>query len=305
MQGKARIGWIGTGVMGASMAGHLLKAGYPLTVHNRTREKARALLDAGALWADSPRELARDSDMVFTIVGYPRDVEETILGERGVLSGLAAGSLVCDMTTSSPELAERIAAAAAAKGAAALDAPVTGGDVGARDATLSILVGGDRAAFERARPCFEFMGKKIVLFGPAGMGQRAKLANQIAIAGLMSSVCESLLYAAEAGLDVREWLDAVKGGAAGSVAMSNLGLRAVNGDFAPGFFTEHFLKDLELCVEECRRLRLVLPGLALTEQMYRLMTANGRAKDGTQALILALAALSGREWKQRNQGSAD
>ncbi|MCL1985870.1 MAG: NAD(P)-dependent oxidoreductase [Betaproteobacteria bacterium] len=296
MQEKIRIGWIGTGVMGASMAGHLLKGGYPLNVYNRTRHKAQALLDAGAQWLDSPQEVARISDIVFTIVGYPHDVEETILGERGVLSGLGAGGITCDMTTSSPVLAERIAQAAEAKGCAALDAPVTGGDVGARDATLSILVGGDVAAFERVKPCFDLMGRRVTHFGKAGMGQQAKLANQVAVAGLMFSVCESLLYAHEAGLDVRAWRDTVSSGAAGSTALNNLGPRILDGNFAPGFYSAHFLKDLELCVTECRRMNLVLPGLGLAEQLYRLMVANGRGQDGTQALMIALAALSGREW---------
>jgi len=296
MQEKTRIGWIGTGVMGASMAGHLLKGGYPVSVYTRSRHKAQALLDAGAQWQDSPREVAKVSDIVFTIVGYPHDVEEAILGEKGVLSGLAAGGIVCDMTTSSPSLAERIAHAAGARGCTALDAPVTGGDVGARNATLSILVGGDVTAFERLRPCFELMGKRITHFGKAGMGQQAKLANQTAIAGLMFSVCESLLYAHEAGLDARIWLEAVGSGAAGSTALNNLGGRILDGNFAPGFYSAHFLKDLELCVAECRRMKIVLPGLELAEQLYRLMTANGRGQDGTQALILALAALSGRKW---------
>jgi len=296
MQEKPRIGWIGTGIMGASMAGHLLRDAYPVSVYNRTRHKAQALLDAGAQWRDSPREVAQNADIVFTIVGYPRDVEETILGERGVLSGLAAGGVVCDMTTSSPELAERIAQAAGAKGCAALDAPVTGGDVGARDGTLAILVGGDATAFERLKPCFELMGRSITHFGKPGMGQQAKLANQTAVAGNLFSVCESLLYAHEAGLDARVWLEAVRGGAAGSSALNRLGPRILDGDFTPSFSCEHFLKDLELCVAECRRMKLVLPGLGLAEQLFRLMAANGRDKDGTQALILALAALSGREW---------
>jgi 3-hydroxyisobutyrate dehydrogenase len=298
MQAETRIGWIGTGVMGASMAGHLLKGGYPVNVYNRTRHKAQTLLDAGAQWLDSPREVARVSDIVFTIVGYPHDVEETILGEKGVLSGLAVGGVVCDMTTSSPTLAERIAQLAAAKGCVALDAPVTGGDVGARNATLSILVGGDVAAFERLKPCFELMGKRIAHFGKPGMGQQAKLANQTAIAGLMFSVCESLLYAYEAGLDARVWLETAGSGSGGSTALNNLGPRILDGNFAPGFYSEHFLKDLELCLAECRRMKLVLPGLGLAEQLYRMMAANGRARDGTQALILALAALSGREWPE-------
>ena len=296
MKGETRIGWIGTGVMGAAMAGHLLKGGYPVSVYNRTRHKAQALIDAGAQWLDSPQDVARVSDIVFTIVGYPHDVEEAILGEKGILSGLAAGGIVCDMTTSSPALAERIAQLAAAKGCAALDAPVTGGDVGAQGATLSILVGGDLAVFERLKPCFELMGKRITHFGKPGMGQQAKLANQTAVAGLMFSVCESLLYAYAAGLNVSAWLETVSSGAAGSTALNNLGSRILAGNFAPGFYSAHFLKDLELCVNECRRMKLVLPGLGLAEQLYRLMAANGRAQDGTQALILALAALSGREW---------
>jgi len=296
MQEKKRVGWIGTGVMGASMAAHLLKGGCPVSVYNRTRHKALALLDAGAQWRESPQEVARASDIVFTIVGYPHDVEESILGDRGVLSGLAAGGIVCDMTTSSPALAEHIAQAAEAKGCVALDAPVTGGDVGAREATLSILVGGDAAAFERLKPYFALMGKHITHFGKSGMGQQAKLANQIAVAGLMFSVCESLLYAYEAGLDVRVWREAVSSGAAGSTALNTLGPRILDGNFAPGFYNAHFLKDLELCVAECRRMKLVLPGLGLAEQLYRLMAANGRDQDGTQALILALAAISGREW---------
>jgi len=296
MQGEIRIGWIGTGVMGASMAGHLLKGGYPVSVYNRTRHKAQTLLDAGAQWLDSPQDVARVSDIVFTIVGYPHDVEETILGEKGVLSGLAAGGIVCDMTTSSPALAERIAQLAQANGCMALDAPVTGGDMGARNATLSIMVGGDTAALEQLKPCFALMGKRITHFGKPGMGQQAKLANQIAVAGLMFSVCESLLYAHEAGLDVRAWLETAGSGAAGSTALNNLGPRILDGNFAPGFYSAHFLKDLELCLAECRRMQLVLPGLGLAEQLYRLIAANGRAQDGTQALILALAALSGREF---------
>ena len=296
MEEKTRIGWIGTGVMGASMAGHLLKGGYPVSVYNRTRDKAEALIDAGAQWLGSPREVAQVSDLVFTIVGYPHEVEEVILGETGVLAGLAEGGIVCDMSTSSPTLAARIAQVAEAQGCAGLDAPVTGGDVGARGATLSILVGGDVAAFERVKPCFDLMGMSITYFGKPGMGQQAKLANQTAIAGLMFSVCESLLYAYEAGLDARLWLEAVSAGAAGSTALKNLGSRILDGNFAPGFYSAHFLKDLELCVAECRRMQLVLPGLGLAEQLYRLMAANGRGQDGTQALILALAALSGRAW---------
>ena len=230
MNNKPRLGWIGTGVMGHSMAGHLLAAGYPLTVYSRTKAKAEGLLACGARWAETPREVARNADIVFSIVGYPRDVEEVMLGEQGALSGLSEGGILCDMTTSSPELAQRIAAAAAAKGCASLDAPVTGGDIGAREARLSIFVGGDKEAFERVRPCFEAMGKNILHCGAAGTGQQAKLANQVAIAGVMFSVCESMLFAQEAGLDVRQWLELVVPGAAGSTAMGTLGRRLLGCD---------------------------------------------------------------------------
>ena len=297
MNNKPRLGWIGTGVMGHSMAGHLLAAGYPLTVYSRTKAKAEGLLACGARWAETPREVARNADIVFSIVGYPRDVEDVMLGEQGALSGLDGGGILCDMTTSSPELARRIAAAAAARGCASLDAPVTGGDIGAREARLSIFVGADKEAFERVRPCFEAMGKNILHCGAAGTGQQAKLANQVAIAGVMFSVCESLLFAQEAGLDVRQWLELVVPGAAGSTAMGTLGRRLLGCDYAPGFFVEHFIKDLGLCLEECKRMGLVLPGVALAEQVYRLAQARGHGKDGTQVLLQVLAELSGKQWR--------
>lgn len=297
MNNKPRLGWIGTGVMGHSMAGHLLVAGYPLTVYSRTKAKAEGLLACGARWAETPREVARNADIVFSIVGYPRDVEEVMLGEQGALSGLSEGGILCDMTTSSPELAQRIAAAAAARGCASLDAPVTGGDIGAREARLSIFVGGDKEAFERVRPCFETMGKNILHCGAAGTGQQAKLANQVAIAGVMFSVCESMLFAQEAGLDVRQWLELVVPGAAGSTAMGTLGRRLLGCDYAPGFFVEHFIKDLGLCLEECKRMGLVLPGVALAEQVYRMAQAQGHGKDGTQVLLQVLAEISGKQWR--------
>ena len=297
MNNKPRLGWIGTGVMGHSMAGHLLAAGYPLTAYSRTKAKAEGLLACGARWAETPREVARNADIVFSIVGYPRDVDEVMLGEQGALSGLSEGGILCDMTTSSPELAQRIAAAAAAKGCTSLDAPVTGGDIGAREARLSIFVGGDKEAFERVRPCFEAMGKNILHCGAAGTGQQAKLANQVAIAGVMFSVCESMLFAQEAGLDVRQWLELVVPGAAGSTAMGTLGRRLLGCDYAPGFFVEHFIKDLGLCLEECKRMGLVLPGVALAEQVYRMAQAQGHGKDGTQVLLQVLAELSGKQWR--------
>ncbi|MBQ3060192.1 MAG: NAD(P)-dependent oxidoreductase [Desulfovibrio sp.] len=297
MADALRIGWIGTGVMGRSMAGHLLAAGWPLTVYSRTRAKADPLLAKGAQWADSPRAVAEASDVVFSIVGFPSDVEEVMLGEKGALNGLAAGGILCDMTTSSPALARRMAEAAAARGCHALDAPVTGGDVGAREARLSIFVGGDAAAFERIRPCLEKMGQRLLHCGAAGTGQQAKLANQAAVAGVMFSVCEAMLYAQEAGLDVPQWLELVIPGAAGSAAMGTLGRRLLKADYDPGFFIEHFVKDLGLCLEECRRMGLVLPGVALADQFYRMMQAQGQGKLGTQNLIRCLAELSGKTWR--------
>ncbi|WP_241160191.1 NAD(P)-dependent oxidoreductase [Desulfovibrio sp. ZJ369] len=298
MADNKRLGWIGTGVMGLSMAGHLLAAGMPLTVYSRTRAKAEPLLSKGARWADSPREVAAASDLVFSMVGYPRDVEEVLLGEQGALRGLAPGGILCDMTTSSPALATRIAEAAAARGCAALDAPVTGGDVGAREARLSIFVGGDAAALQLARPCLDAMGQRVLHCGPAGSGQKAKLANQVAVAGVMFSVCESMLFAQEAGLDVAQWLELVIPGAAGSAAMASLGPRLLQCDYAPGFYIEHFVKDLGLCLEECRRMQLVLPGVTLAEEFYRMMQAQGQGRQGTQSLIQCLAALSGKEWRK-------
>lgn len=296
MSEEMRAGWIGTGVMGLPMAMHLLEAGFPLTVYNRTRDKAQPLLDRGAIWADSPREVAVASDIVFSIVGYPADVEAVMIGEGGALKGLRKGGIICDMTTSSPELAQKISSAAKAVGCFSLDAPVTGGDTGATNATLSIFVGGDEEAFKRALPCFKVIGQKVLYCGAAGQGQQAKLANQIAIAGVMFGVCESMLYAREAGLDVAAWLELVEVGGAGSVAMSNLGRRILENNFEPGFFIDHFVKDLGLCLAECRNMRLVLPGTTLAEEFYRMMQAQGEGRLGTQNLINCLARLSGKKW---------
>ena len=296
MAEKLRIGWIGTGVMGLRMAGHLQALGLPLAVYTRAKAKADPLLAKGARWAETPRAVAEASDVVFTMVSYPRDVESVILGETGVLPGLAKGGVVCDMSTSSPVLAERIAAEALKKGCLSMDAPVTGGDVGAREGTLCIFVGGDKQGYQRLLPCLEAMGKKVLHCGPAGMGQRAKLANQIAIAGVMFSICESFLFAQQAGLDVPQWKELVAAGSGGSLAMNNLGDRILKGDFAPGFFIDHFIKDLGLCLEECRRMKLVLPGTAAAEQVYRIMQAKGQGSKGTQALIQGLADISGATW---------
>ncbi len=290
------LGWIGTGIMGLSMASHLRKAGFELVIYSRTKEKATPLLEMGAVWAENPRQVAEKSDAVFSIVGFPNDVEEIMLGENGALKGLKAGGILCDMTTSCPSLAARIAHEAQLKGCFSVDAPVTGGDVGAKNATLSIFVGGEKHAYETLLPCFESMGKTIVHCGDSGMGQKAKLANQVAIAGVMFSVCESLLFAKECGLDVATWRETVIPGAAGSTAMNVLGKRLMDKDYSPGFFVEHFRKDLGLCIDECRRMGLTLPGLTMAEQAYRLLEAQGHGKDGTQVLIDGLAKLSGKTW---------
>lgn len=288
-----RIGWIGSGVMGASMAGRLINAGYALTVFNRTRVRAQPLLDRGAQWADSPAAAAERADVVATIVGYPRDVEEVILGEAGVLAASQPPRIIIDFTTSSPDLARRIAREAAARGIAALDAPVSGGDIGARNGTLSIMVGGDAAALDSIRPILAHLGQKITHQGPPGSGQHTKMVNQILIATMMIGVCEGLLYAHRAGLDPLKVIEAVGSGAAGSWSINNLGPRIVRRDFAPGFYVEHFLKDMGIALAEARRMNLALPGLALAEQLYRAVEAHGHGRSGTQALMIALERLSG------------
>ncbi len=289
-----KIGWIGTGIMGISMATHLRNAGYELTVYNRTKDKAQSLLDLGAQWANSPREVAQNSDIVFSIVGYPQDVEEVILGENGALNALKPGGIVCDMTTSCPQLAQTIAREATAKGCHGVDAPVTGGDVGAKNATLSIFVGSDSNTFTILQPYLEKMGKTVVRCGEAGMGQKGKLANQIAFAGAMFSMCESLLFAKECGLNLEEWRQMVVAGAAGSTAMNILGKRIVDNDFLPGFFIEHFCKDLGLCIAHCKSMNLTLPGLAMADQVYNALKNSGYGKLGTHALFKGLADLSGK-----------
>jgi 3-hydroxyisobutyrate dehydrogenase len=297
--GQTRIGWIGTGVMGSSMCGHLLTAGFSATVFNRSRAKAEPLLARGAAWADSPRAVAAASDVVFTIVGYPQDVRSVVLGEDGALSGCRPGSVLVDMTTSEPSLAVEIAAAARHRGAWSLDAPVSGGDVGAREARLSIMIGGEAEVVEALRPCWQALGKTIVRQGGPGAGQHAKMVNQVLIASNMVGVCEALLYAYRAGLDLPTVLEAVASGAAGSWSLSNLGPRIIANNFAPGFFVEHFIKDLGIALAEARRLGLALPGLALAQQLYVALAAQGHPRSGTQALALALAGLSGIDWRSR------
>jgi 3-hydroxyisobutyrate dehydrogenase len=296
---KTRIGWIGTGVMGSSMCGHLVSAGYQASVYNRSAQKAKPLVERGAKLLDSPRAVAQASDVVFTIVGYPQDVREVVLGENGVLAGARAGAVLVDMTTSEPALAVEIDRAARAKGVHSVDAPVSGGDVGAREARLSIMAGGEKPVFDALAPLFEKMGKTIVYQGPAGSGQHTKMVNQILIATNMIGVCEALLYAYKAGLDLSVVLQSVSTGAAGSWSLSNLAPRAIAGNFEPGFFVEHFLKDMGIALAEARRMKLCLPGLALAEQLYRAVEAQGYARKGTHALLLALARISAIDWSAR------
>jgi 3-hydroxyisobutyrate dehydrogenase len=294
---KTRIGWIGTGVMGLSMCNHVLSGGYEVTVYNRTKATAQPLLDSGATWVESPRALAEQTDVIFTMVGYPADVREVYLGDNGIMTGVSAGSIVVDMTTTSPSLAQEIYSAAASKSVHAVDAPVSGGDVGARNGTLSIMVGGDKDVIESIKPLLETMGKQIVHQGRAGAGQHAKMCNQIIIAGTMIGVCESLLYGYKAGLDLQTMLRSVSSGAAACWALDNTAPRILQRNFDPGFFVEHFIKDMSIALDEAQRLGLVLPGLALVHQLYLAVKAQGHGKLGTQALMLALEQLSNTEVK--------
>jgi len=296
---NTRVGWIGTGVMGLSMCGHVIDAGYRVTLHNRTRGRAEPLLARGAAWAGTPAEVTAASDVVFGIVGYPADVRSVYLGEHGAVAGARRGSALVDMTTSEPSLAVEIYEAAKARGVDAVDAPVSGGDVGARNATLSIMVGGDEDTVERVRPLFEVMGKTIVRQGGAGAGQHTKMVNQILIATGMIGVCEALLYGFRAGLDLHKVIECVAPGAAGSWSLSNYGPRMLDGNFEPGFFVEHFIKDMGIALAEARRMNLSLPGLALAEQLYVAVQAQGYGRKGTQSLLLALASLSDVDWLSR------
>src|SRR5438552_721621 len=297
MSGKTRVGFIGTGVMGQSMCRNIMAGGYAMTVTTRTRRKAQPLLDAGAVWADTPRAVAERSDVVFAIVGYPRDVREVFLGEHGAIAGCRAGLILVDMTTSEPSLAAEIERAAKGKGAAALDAPVSGGDVGARNATLSIMVGGDAAALAAVKPLLECMGKMIVHQGPAGAGQHTKMVNQILIAGALNGVCEALLYARKAGLGAKTVLQSVGGGAAASWQLNNLGPKMIDGDFEPGFYAEHFVQDMNIALAEARQMQLAMPGTALTAQLFNAVLAHGLGRKGTHALYVMLERLSNAETK--------
>jgi 3-hydroxyisobutyrate dehydrogenase len=291
--GKTRIGWIGTGVMGRWMCQHVMQKGFSATVYNRTKEKAQPLIDLGAAFVNSPKEVAERSDVVFAIVGFPKDVREVFLGNAGALAGSKPGTILVDMTTSDPMLAKEIADAAKGRSFGALDAPVSGGDVGAREARLSIMVGGEADVFEVVKPVFEAMGKTIVHQGPAGSGQQTKMVNQILIANTMMGVCEALLYAYKAGLDPLTVLQSVGSGAAASAALNVLGPRMIKRDFEPGFYVDHFVKDMGIALAEAERSKLCLPGLALAKQLYQAVQACGYGRKGTQALLLALEQLAG------------
>jgi 3-hydroxyisobutyrate dehydrogenase len=290
--GKTRIGWIGTGVMGRWMCQHAMSKGFAATVYNRSKDKLQPLLELGAKAADTPMAVAEQSDVVFAIVGFPKDVREVFLGADGALAGSKPGTVLVDMTTSEPSLAKEIYEAARAKGVAALDAPVSGGDVGAKNAALSIMIGGDKDVVAAVQPVFEAMGKTIVHQGAAGAGQHTKMVNQILISSNMIAVCEGLLYGHKAGLDLETVFKSVSVGAAGSKALEVLGPRMLRRDFEPGFYVEHFIKDMGIALAEAERMNLCLPGLGLAKQLYEAVRAQGYGRKGTQALLVALEHLN-------------
>ena len=294
---RTRLGWVGAGVMGRWMCQHCMNAGFKVLVYNRTPERAKPLIEQGAILAHSPQEVAQRSDVVVAIVGYPQDVRQVILGNDGVLAGLKAGGIVVDMTTSEPSLAREIYEAANAKGVHAVDAPVSGGDVGAREARLTIMAGGDEAVVKALDPLWKAMGKSVTYMGPAGSGQHTKMVNQIAIAGGMIGLVECLLYGYRAGLGLETVIAAIGGGAAGSWSLSNYGPRILKRNFDPGFFVEHFIKDMGIALEEAKRMNLSLPGLALVHQLYVALKAQGHGRLGTHALALALERLNHVEMK--------
>jgi 3-hydroxyisobutyrate dehydrogenase len=300
--GASRIGWIGAGVMGASMAARLLDAGYAVTVTTRTRARAAPLLAAGADWAETGAGVAARSDVVFSMVGFPADVREVLLGPSGALEGAAPGAVLVDMTTSEPALAVEIAEAAARKGVHVLDAPVSGGDIGARSGSLSIMVGGPSDVVDAVRPCLAILGSTIVHQGGHGAGQHAKAVNQVLVAGTTVAMAEALMYAARVGLDVEQVLAAVGKGAAGSWSLTNLAPRVVAHDFAPGFRVDHLVKDLGIALAAAERAKVALPGLALAKQLFVALQGAGHGRDGTQALVHAVASLSGLEWPPPSAG---
>ena len=290
---QIKIGWVGTGVMGRWMCQHVIDLGYTATIFTRTKSKADPLLKAGATWANSPAEVAESSDIIFTIVGFPDDVRQVYLGENGILTTAKSGSIVVDMTTTEPSLAVEVHQAARAQGISSIDAPVSGGDVGAREARLAIMIGGDKEVVDAIHPLFEAMGQNIVYQGEAGSGQHTKMCNQITIAGTMIGVCEALLYGAKAGLDLEIMLSTISKGAAGCWSLENLAPRVLKRNFDPGFFVEHFIKDMGIALDEAKRMGISLPGLSLVHQLYLATQAQGHGRLGTHALMLALEKLSG------------
>ena len=290
---QIKIGWVGTGVMGRWMCQHVMDLGYTATIFTRTKSKADPLLKAGATWADSPAEVAESSDIIFTIVGFPEDVRQVYLGENGILTTAKSGSIVVDMTTTEPSLAVEVHQAARAQGISSIDAPVSGGDVGAREARLAIMIGGDKEAVDAIHPLFEAMGQNIVYQGEAGSGQHTKMCNQITISGTMIGVCEALLYGAKAGLALEIMLSTISKGAAGCWSLDNLAPRVLKRNFDPGFFVEHFIKDMGIALDEAKRMGISLPGLSLVHQLYLATQAQGHGRLGTHALMLALEKLSG------------
>ena len=281
---QIKIGWVGTGVMGRWMCQHVMDLGYTATIFTRTKSKADPLLKAGATWAGSPAEVAESSDIIFTIVGFPEDVRQVYLGENGILTTAKSGSIVVDMTTTEPSLAIEIHQAARAKGVSSIDAPVSGGDVGAREARLAIMIGGDQEAVDAIHPLFEAMGQNIVYQGEAGSGQHTKMCNQITISGTMIGVCEALLYGAKAGLDLEIMLSTISKGAASCWSLDNLAPRVLKRNFDPGFFVEHFIKDMGIALDEAKRMGISLPGLSLVHQLYLATQAQGHGRLGTHAL---------------------
>jgi len=284
----SKIGWIGTGVMGRPMAHHLLKAGHQVTVFTRTKAKAKELIEAGCKWASSPEEVAKDKDFVCSMVGLPQDVQEVVFGTSGMVNTIRSGGIFIDFSTSKPSLAIEIAKVLQSKGVGSLDAPVSGGDIGARTAILSIMVGGDEEVFNTAKPILEKLGRSIVLQGGPGAGQHTKMCNQIQIAGTMIGMVEALIYGAKAGLDLETMLRSVSAGAANSWVLENLGPRILREDMKPGFLVDHFVKDMAIALEEARSMNISLPGLALVYQLYVSVQALGAGRKGTQALYLAL-----------------
>lgn len=289
---KTRIGWIGTGVMGRWMCQHIMDRGYRTAVFTRTRKKAVPLLEKGAVWTDSPGKLAEMSDVIFTMVGFPDDVRQVYMGPDGILSAAGRGTILVDMTTTLPGLSREIYDRAGEKGIYAIDAPVSGGDAGARNALLSIMTGGDAEAVQAVMPLLRAMGKKIIHLGKAGAGQHTKMCNQIVIAGTMVGMCESLIYGYRAGLDLEVMISAISGGAAACWSLDNLAPRILKREFDTGFFVKHFLKDMGIALEEAARMNLCLPGLALAKQLYQSVKAWGGEEMGTQSLILALEHMS-------------